>query len=117
MNRELREEMNRLSKETFGASSRWQKIVNHGVLDKVVRDREVTVPGPKGLEVKTFTDSKLVTRRSTVEEVKALMEGILAERNKPTSVQTDLLDGKLHTGTTLDLSSNVPVNTQTTVSE
>lgn len=82
MTRNEREQLNSLSKQAFGTSSRWAKIVANGTVDKLSRDREVMVPSANGnaIETKVFTDHKNVTRRYTVEEVKTLMEDILAKR-------------------------------------
>jgi hypothetical protein len=76
-----RHELNALSKQVFGTSSRWQKIVQNGVSEPYSRDREVMVPGPNGIQKKTFTDTKNVIRRYTVDEVRTLMQGILAQSN------------------------------------
>ncbi len=80
MTRVQREELNALSKECFGTTSRWQKIVNNGVAEPMERKREVMVPSCGGFAKKTFTDRKSVVRRYSVEEVKALMEDILKDR-------------------------------------
>ena len=40
----IKAEMNKLSLEVFGSSSRWQKIVNNGVSEPHERDQEVMVP-------------------------------------------------------------------------
>ena len=80
MKRELRDELNRMSKEVFGTSSRWQKIYNSGVAQPVERDREVMVPTRNGIEKRTFTDKKSVVQRYTVDEVRKLMEDILEQR-------------------------------------
>lgn len=45
-------EMNELSKEVFGVSSRWQKFLN-GVLEPVTRTVNETVPGVDGAEPTT----------------------------------------------------------------
>jgi hypothetical protein len=83
MTRETREKLNRLSKIVFGNSSRWQKIVNNGVVEPMSRDREVTVPdGRGGLKTKIFTDKKSVLKRYSVEEVASIMLDILKSRMK-----------------------------------
>lgn len=81
MDRKTREELNALSKEVFGTSSRWQKIMDHGVLEPYERDREVMIPQANGrLLKKTFTDKKTVVRHYSLEEVKALMNELLLKR-------------------------------------
>ena len=83
MDRKTREELNDLSMECFGTSSRWQKIVNNGVLEPMERDREVLVPQLNGrLVKKVFTDKKTFIKSYTVEEVKKLMLDILEDRKK-----------------------------------
>jgi hypothetical protein len=78
MDTKTREELNALSKRAFGASSKWQKLVNNGIYEEYSRDREVMVPTANGqLMKKTFTDKKKMARRYSVEEVRKLMEGIL----------------------------------------
>ena len=80
MERKTREELNRLSKEVFGKTSRWQKIVNNGVAEPHQREREVMVPTTKGIVKKIFTDNKNITKRYSVEEVRQLMLDILEAR-------------------------------------
>lgn len=78
MDRKTREELNELSKRVFGASSRWQKLVDKGVNEPFERDREVMVPSLNGgVKKQVFTDRKSVVRRYSVEEVKALMLRLL----------------------------------------
>jgi len=76
-----RKELDQLSKECFGASSRWQKIVNNGVAETYERDREVLVPRANGEIVKkVFTDQKAVIKHYSVEEVRKLMTDLLEKR-------------------------------------
>ena len=81
MDRNTRETLNKLSKEVFGSSSKWQKLVNDGFVETFTREREAMIPGKNGPRMKTFTDEKLVTRRYTVEEVTQVMLDILKKRN------------------------------------
>lgn len=76
-----RQQLNTLSAQVFGSSSRWKKIVDNGTVDRLSRDREVLVPGSNGPVTKVFTDTKDVIRRYSVEEVRELMQGILNQRN------------------------------------
>lgn len=82
MDRKTREELNTLSKECFGTSSRWQKIMLHGVAEPFERDREVMVPTAKGVEKKVFTDKKNVIKHFSLNEVRKLMEDLLEDRRK-----------------------------------
>lgn len=82
MNRNDRETLNKLSKEVFGSSSKWQKLVNDGFTDTMTRDREAMIPSKNGPQMKTFVDKKLVNRRYTVEEVTQLMLDVLKKRNE-----------------------------------
>lgn len=94
MNRKTREEMNELSKKVFGTSSRWQKIVNNGVVDSYQEQSTKIVPNRTTgqLEAKNFQVTKPVFRRYTVEQVKELMESILLSRSAVanTSLSTTL---------------------------
>lgn len=79
MTSEEGKEMNRLSKEVFGTSSKWRKLVE-GVPETLQRDREVMIPTKYGPIKKVFTDKKIVFKRYTVEEVKQHMVDTLASR-------------------------------------
>lgn len=81
MKRELREELNRLAKEVFGTSSRWQKIVNNGVAEPHTRERQAMVPVGGTLQLKTFVDKKDIVRHYSVDEVLKLMKDLLDTRN------------------------------------
>lgn len=105
MKRELRDQLNQLSKEVFGTSSRWQKIINNGVLEPYERDREVMIPRANGtLDKKTFTDKKTVVRHYSVEEVLTLMNEILEKRkNVGQAVRETLEKNVVGQSTTLQL--------------
>lgn len=76
-----REELNKLSLEAFGTSSKWQKLVIRGEPEVYEREREVMVPKLDGsLVKKTFKDRKSVLRRYSVEEIRKVMTDLLAER-------------------------------------
>lgn len=87
MTRQQREELNRLSKEVFGTSSKWQKLVNDGFAEPFERNREVLIPTKKGIEKKVFTDKKSVIRHYTVEEVHTIMKDLLKQKQSSLSVQ------------------------------
>lgn len=81
MDRKTREELNTLSKEVFGTSSRWKKIMDNGVLEPYEREREVLIPTANGrLLKKTFTDKKTVVRHYSLKEVRDLMNELLEKR-------------------------------------
>jgi hypothetical protein len=82
MTRTQREELNQLSKQVFGTTSKWQKLVNDGVKEPYERERKVMVPTPAGLKEKTFVDKKSVVRRYSVEEVKKLMTDMVEAGKK-----------------------------------
>jgi hypothetical protein len=79
MDRKTREELNEMSKKVFKSSSRWQKLVNDGVLEPYERERKVMVPRNGGVVEKTFTDRKMVLRRYSVEEVRKLMQNMILD--------------------------------------
>lgn len=117
MERKVREELNELSKKVFGASSRWQKIVDKGVLEPMERTREAMIMVNGVPEKKTFTDRKSVKKHYTVDEVRNLMLSELVQRNAlvhkqaiPTLANT-YVEGAIPNdpGATLDVSNNTIV--------
>lgn len=88
-----RQELNALSKQVFGTTSRWQKLVNKGVAEPFERDREVMVPRADGTLVKkTFTDKKYVLKHYSVEEVEKLMTDVLKAREELKTALQPLAD-------------------------
>lgn len=82
MNRKITEEMNALSKEAYGSSSRWRKLIEKGLPELWEREKEVMVPTRNGdVKKKVFKEHKYCLKRFTLEEVKADMEKII-EGNK-----------------------------------
>lgn len=84
LTRTEREELNSLSKEVFGASSRWQKLVNKGYSKMVMEKVTELVPGEKeedepttrevDVPVKTsFGALQSTQERHTVDSVRELM--------------------------------------------
>jgi hypothetical protein len=83
--RELRMELNQLSKEVFGVSSKWQKILRDGTTQVLTRTVKETVPGKEGeeptvkeVQVPILTEygaKQLVTTRYTLEEVHQMLLG------------------------------------------
>lgn len=91
MERKLREELNALSKQVFGTSSRWKKIVDRGSPDAYDEDQTKVVPNALTgkLEQKTFKKRHQVLRRYTVEQIKEVMETIL---KKNTTTQEAVIE-------------------------
>ena len=88
---QTRVRLNALSKEVFGASSRWQKLVNHGYLELVTREVEEIVPADKNgengginvVQVPVLTASgakQSVIKNHTVESVEAYMLDLKSKR-------------------------------------
>lgn len=83
VDRQTREELNALSKEVFGSSSRWQKLVNQGYAKIVTEEVEETTPSEvEGEAPKTEKVTKAVMignsyqsvlTRYTVEGVREFM--------------------------------------------
>jgi len=80
MDRQTREELNSLSKEAFGSSSRWQKLVNNGFAEPHEREREVMVPRNGSVIKKVFKDRKSILKRYSVDEIRKVMTEILEAR-------------------------------------
>lgn len=89
MDHKTAQEFKKLSKEAFGTTSRWQKLVNKGVQEPMQREREVVVPDRRGgVTTKIFVEKKLVIKRYSLEEVKKLMEDIIAIKKGLTPAPT-----------------------------
>lgn len=84
VNYEKRQELNALSKEVFGTSSRWQKLVNSGYAELVTREIEEAVPAANEGEEPTKQTvrkpvltangaTQSVIKHHTVESVEAYM--------------------------------------------
>src|SRR5665213_1549886 len=92
MKRQLREEMNELSKQVFGTSSRWKKIVDYGSVDSYEEDNIKVVPNKLTGQLEQLNFKKRVNfvRHYTLEQVKELMESILVKRSEQLAlVQTE----------------------------
>jgi hypothetical protein len=80
--REVREELNELSKFVYGVSSKWQSILDHGFKELVTETKTETVPGENG-EPDTTKEIKVAVlkngvnqyriKRYSLEEVKVLL--------------------------------------------
>jgi len=91
VSREERLELNALSKEIFGVSSKWQKLISDGVTKVLTRKTTETVPGENGepdttfeVEVPVLTKSgakQSYVHRMTVEEVKEMLSNLKAQRD------------------------------------
>lgn len=81
--RELRMELNQLSKDIFGVPSKWQKILKNGSQQVLTRKSKETVPGVDGAEdtvkevdVPVLTPhgaKQIITKHYTLEEVHQLL--------------------------------------------
>lgn len=82
--RKEREELNGLSKDVFGTSSRWQKLVNQGYVELLSREVQETIPAEKegeaavvrkvSVPVLSQTGAKqYVTKHHTVESVREFL--------------------------------------------
>jgi hypothetical protein len=91
--REIKEELDKLSKEVFGSSSKWKKMVEDGVIEPVLEDTKRLIPDPetdgdyKTETIKTQVShfganggelSKFEVKRYTVDSIKAHMLDIKA---------------------------------------
>src|ERR1700722_6333691 len=88
--RAVREEMNALSKEVFGVSSKWKSLLDHGINEAVTETTPEVVPGENGEpdrteEVKvpvTINGNRLSRHKSfTLEEIKELMLKMKKQRD------------------------------------
>lgn len=93
MDRKTKQELNELSKQVFGSSSKWQKLVERGSLEPMQRERKVMVPENGSAVEKTFIDRKTVMRRYTPDEIKSEMLSILDARDKQKTA-SDALEKK-----------------------
>lgn len=93
MDYQTKQEMNALSKEVFGSSSRWQKLVNKGFAELVTEEVEETIPADEngengGVEVvrkpvlRSDGAKQSVMTRHTVESVKELMLKMKSARDQ-----------------------------------
>jgi hypothetical protein len=84
MTRQDREYLNKLSKECFGTSSRWAKILDNGSIEHYEYNHEIVVPHPDGVgfHTKVVKVPKTVLKRYTQNEVIALMIGIIEKRKE-----------------------------------
>lgn len=80
--KELREEFNRLSKEVFGVSSKWKGLLDHGQKVLVTEKVTETIPGENGAPDETKTVEVAVKQNGvnvytvkyyTVEEIHQLL--------------------------------------------
>ncbi len=83
VSREVRNELNALSKEVFGVASKWQTIMKKGKSEMITRKTIETVPGKEGeestaneIEVPVLTPygaKQFVQKYYTLEEVREIM--------------------------------------------
>ena len=102
--RDLRLKLNELSKEVFGVSSKWQKILRDGTTSVLTRTVKETVPGKEGeehtvkeVEVPVLTPhgaKQLVTKRYTVEDIHSMLLGYKAQLDAIKAIQKQQLEEK-----------------------
>lgn len=96
--RKTRNELDTLSKDVFGSSSRWQKLVTKGYTEQVTEEVTETVPSDKegeppttkqvSVPVKTaFGAFQSVTKYHTIESVK---EFLLEQKAKLDSIRAQI---------------------------
>jgi hypothetical protein len=80
--KETREELNKLSKEVFGVSSKWQGLLEHGVKELVTETKTETIPGENGkpdetreirVPIKKNGVPQYAIKRYNLDEVRELM--------------------------------------------
>lgn len=79
-----KQELNALSKEIFGTSSKWVKLMDKGVLNPEIK--RVVIPNKEtgALEQKEFKTGKSTIYRYSLKEVQELM--LTIKKNKPAPV-------------------------------
>jgi hypothetical protein len=85
--REVIDRLNKLSKEVFGASSRWKKLVEKGYVKQVTEELDDIVPGENG-EPDTVKKVQVASRRADGAYLNTL------ERHTLASVEEYMLDLK-----------------------
>jgi hypothetical protein len=85
--REVTDRLNKLSKEVFGASSRWKKLVEKGYVKQVTEELDDIVPGENG-EPDTVKKVQVASRRADGAYLNTL------ERHTLASVEEYMLDLK-----------------------
>lgn len=89
LSRVEREELNALSKEVFGASSRWQKLITKGVAEVVTETTTEYVPAEDGVGEGTTREVEVPVKRK---------DGALISRTKhfdKDTVKTYMLERKV----------------------
>lgn len=93
MDRQTREELNALSKEVFGSSSRWQKLLTDGYSELVTEEVPETIPSEvEGEEPKTTMvrrpvlnaagQKQSVTKRHTEDSIREYMLDLKKRREE-----------------------------------
>jgi hypothetical protein len=85
--REVTDRLNKLSKEVFGASSRWKKLVEKGYVKQVTEELDDIVPGENG-EPDMVKKVQVASRRADGAYLNTL------ERHTLASVEEYMLDLK-----------------------
>lgn len=91
IDREIREELNALSKEVFGVSGRWKKLLEFGTNELVTKTVTETIPGENGEPDKTEEVKVADTLRGanqyqhktyTLDEVRELLLNLKKNRDE-----------------------------------
>jgi hypothetical protein len=92
LSREEKEELNKLSKDVLGASSRWRKMIENGYAEQIMRTVVEEVPGENGAPATTRTVQIPVllengvkqyrTQYHTVESVRTFMLELKDQRDQ-----------------------------------
>jgi len=85
--REVIDRLNKLSKEVFGASSRWRKLIDKGYVKQVTEELDDIVPGENG-EPDTVKKVQVAVRRADGAYLST------QERHTVSSVEAYMLDLK-----------------------
>jgi hypothetical protein len=90
--RKIREELNALSKEVFGVSSKWMSLLEHGEVVPVTETITETIPGENGQPDRTETaqvpklnkggSRDYTVKRYTVDEVKEKLLALKKNRDE-----------------------------------
>ncbi len=94
MNRKSREELNALSKEVFGLSSRWQKLVNKGFQQPEILEKMIPNSETGKVEKVQFTTHNKITLRHTEESVGQLMTNLKKQRESAMETLKAMKDSK-----------------------
>ena len=85
----IRKELDALSKEVYGTTSRWQKLINQGYKELVTEEKEETIPPEKEGDEPT-------TRTVKVPVLKNGSQQYVVKRYDESNIKEHLLEQKKH---------------------